>query len=62
MSRGDSKEVHKRGAAGESISSWLDNGRLTLAHAHAIAWDAILVTNNQRELTRVSGLRHENWV
>ena len=30
--------------------------------AHAIALDAILVTNNQREFARVAGLRLENWV
>ncbi|MPZ47377.1 MAG: PIN domain-containing protein [Betaproteobacteria bacterium] len=30
--------------------------------AHAIALDVILVTNNQRELSRVAGLRCENWV
>ncbi|MCC6531278.1 MAG: hypothetical protein IT531_01900 [Burkholderiales bacterium] len=34
--------LDKLGAAGESISSWLDNGRLTLAQARAIAgqWEA----------------------
>jgi len=34
--------LDKQGAAGESISSWLDNGRLTLAQARAIAgqWKA----------------------
>jgi len=30
--------------------------------AHAIALDVILVTNNQREFSRVAGLRCENWV
>jgi tRNA(fMet)-specific endonuclease VapC len=30
--------------------------------AHAIALDVILVTNNQREFSRVSGLRCQNWV
>ncbi|MGH8635877.1 MAG: Arm DNA-binding domain-containing protein [Burkholderiales bacterium] len=29
--------LDKLGAAGESISSWLDNGRLSLAQARAIA-------------------------
>ncbi|MHB8253506.1 MAG: type II toxin-antitoxin system tRNA(fMet)-specific endonuclease VapC [Acidiferrobacter sp.] len=30
--------------------------------AHALALDAILVTNNRREFDRVPGLRVENWV
>jgi len=30
--------------------------------AHAIALDVILVSNNQREFSRVAGLRCENWV
>lgn len=30
--------------------------------AHALALDAILVTNNTREFSRVDGLRLENWV
>ena len=30
--------------------------------AHAIALGVFLVTNNQREFSRVSGLRCENWV
>ncbi len=30
--------------------------------AHAVALDVILVTNNQREFSRVAGLRCENWV
>lgn len=30
--------------------------------AHAIALDVILVTNNQREFSRVADLRCENWV
>lgn len=29
--------------------------------AHAIALDVILVSNNQREFSRVAGLRCENW-
>lgn len=29
--------------------------------AHAVAEDAILVTNNEREFRRVEGLRIENW-
>jgi tRNA(fMet)-specific endonuclease VapC len=29
---------------------------------HALAQDAVLVTNNMREFERVSGLRLENWV
>ena len=29
--------------------------------AHALASEAVLVTNNVRELERVSGLRTENW-
>ena len=30
--------------------------------SHALAEDAILVTNNAREFNRVTGLRVENWV
>jgi tRNA(fMet)-specific endonuclease VapC len=30
--------------------------------AHAIAQDLTLVTNNEREFRRVSGLRIENWI
>lgn len=30
--------------------------------AHAMAEDAILVSNNLREFTRVAGLKLENWV
>lgn len=33
-----------------------------LIAAHAIAEDAILVTNNIREFQRVAGLKLENWV
>jgi tRNA(fMet)-specific endonuclease VapC len=30
--------------------------------AHALALDAVLVSNNIREFSRVAGLRYENWV
>lgn len=33
----------------------------TMIAAHALALDALLVTNNTREFERVSGLRLENW-
>jgi len=33
-----------------------------LIAAHALAEDAVLVTNNTREFLRVSGLKLENWV
>ena len=33
-----------------------------LIAAHALALDAILVTNNTREFERVTGLRLDNWV
>lgn len=34
----------------------------TMIAAHALSLDAILVTNNTREFSRVAGLRLENWV
>lgn len=34
----------------------------TLIAGHAIALDAVLVTDNIREFSRVSGLQYENWV
>jgi len=43
--------------AGTPIGA-LDN----LIAAHAKSLDCILVTNNEREFTRVSGLKVENWV
>jgi tRNA(fMet)-specific endonuclease VapC len=33
-----------------------------LIAAHALALDATLVTNNEREFRRVKGLKLENWV
>lgn len=30
--------------------------------AHALALDAVLVTNNEREFSRVPGLKIENWL
>jgi tRNA(fMet)-specific endonuclease VapC len=33
----------------------------TMIAAHALSSDAILVTNNTREFSRVAGLRLENW-
>jgi len=33
-----------------------------LIAAHALRLDAILVTNNQRHFSRISGLKLENWV
>lgn len=30
--------------------------------AHALTLDAVLVSNNLREFSRVAGLRYENWV
>lgn len=33
-----------------------------LIAAHALAFDAVLVTNNTREFERIEGLRLENWV
>jgi tRNA(fMet)-specific endonuclease VapC len=33
-----------------------------LIAAHAMALDATLVTNNEREFKRIKGLRIENWV
>ncbi len=34
----------------------------TLIAAHALALDCTLVTNNEKEFTRVPGLRTANWV
>ena len=34
----------------------------TLIASHALSLDAILVTNNEREFSRVKDLRIENWV
>ncbi len=34
----------------------------TLIAAHSISLDHILVTNNEREFSRVEGLKIENWV
>ena len=42
---------------GQSIGS-LD----TMIAAHAISLDAVLVTNNTREFSRVKSLKLENWV
>lgn len=33
----------------------------TMIAAHALSLDAILVTNNTREFSRVAGLRLDNW-
>lgn len=33
----------------------------TLIAAHALSLGVTLVTNNEKEFRRVSGLRHENW-
>lgn len=42
---------------GQSIGS-LD----TMIAAHALSMNAVLVTNNTREFSRVQGLKLENWV
>ena len=34
----------------------------TMIAAHALALDAVLVTNNLREFAKVPGLRTDNWV
>jgi len=33
----------------------------TFIAAHALALDAVLVTNNKTEFSRVPGLKYENW-
>jgi tRNA(fMet)-specific endonuclease VapC len=37
-------------------------GNDMLIAAHALATDSVVVTDNQREFARVSGLRVENWL
>ena len=37
-------------------------GNDLLIAAHAMAFDCILVTDNEREFSRVAGLRVENWL
>jgi tRNA(fMet)-specific endonuclease VapC len=37
-------------------------GNDMLIAAHALAWDSILVTANEREFKRVPGLTVENWL
>jgi len=39
----------------------IDSNNLFIA-AHALSLDFTLVTNNQREFSRVNGLKIENWV
>ena len=34
----------------------------TMIAAHAMSIDAVLVTNNTKEFSRVHGLRLENWI
>jgi tRNA(fMet)-specific endonuclease VapC len=45
----------------EEVGRPLGNNDTWIA-AHALAEKLVLVTNNQREFTRVSGLKLENWV
>ncbi|WP_269220637.1 type II toxin-antitoxin system VapC family toxin [Brevundimonas vesicularis] len=47
-------DLHKRG---QPIG-----GNDLLIAAHALALDCILVTDNEREFSRVPGLRVENWL
>jgi tRNA(fMet)-specific endonuclease VapC len=47
-------EMEKRGDMIGSNDAWIA--------AHARALDLTLVTNNEREFKRVSGLKIENWV
>jgi len=49
-----SSDLEKRG---ETIGS---NDLLIAAHALSLGWT--LVTNNEREFSRVKGLKMENWV
>ena len=55
--------VHHYGIVRESLEAkGLPIGPLdTLIAAHAIAFDATLVTNNVKEFKRIKGLQVENW-
>ena len=48
--------------AGLTRSGMVIGGNDMLIAAHALSAGAILVTNNQREFTRIPGLICENWL
>ncbi|MBC7667418.1 MAG: PIN domain-containing protein, partial [Gemmatimonadaceae bacterium] len=45
----------------ESVGTPIGGNDMLIA-AHALAGDDILVTNNDREFSRVEGLSIENWL
>ena len=45
----------------EKLGTPIGNNDLWIS-AHALALDTILVSNNLKEFSRVSGLRTENWI
>lgn len=60
----DSNAAHEYGKIREKLEKkGQPIGALdTLIAAHAMSIDAVLVTNNEREFSRVEGLNIENWI
>lgn len=59
----DTARVHFARTKSELLDIGLVIGPMDLLlAAHALALDATLVTNNEREFRRVDGLKIENWV
>jgi tRNA(fMet)-specific endonuclease VapC len=60
----DDRAAHHFGTAGAALAHLgVPIGQMdTLIAGHALALDAILVTNNVRHFSKVRGLRCENWL